>query len=257
VHGYEVLAIRYGTRRLPRSVCFADHALTGEPDGDEQMDYFLWVVRGDEGVVVVDTGFSAAAGRARDRRQLAEPLAVLRELGIEPEKVDTLVLTHMHWDHTGHLEAFPAASIYVQERELAFWDDPISHNRLFSHLTEPDDLARVASARAEGRVRSVDGDTSIGPGIRLSLVGGHTPGQQIVEIDGQERRIVLASDAAHFYEDIDSDRTFSATVDFVAAFRALVTLRALRADGAVIVPGHDPLVCSRHRPLLRDVVFAI
>jgi glyoxylase-like metal-dependent hydrolase (beta-lactamase superfamily II) len=86
------------------------------------MDYFLWAVVDDDGrAIVVDAGFTEEVARRRGREIVADPIEVLAELGVAAADVRDVVLTHLHYDHSGHLSAFPRARFWLQESELAFW----------------------------------------------------------------------------------------------------------------------------------------
>ena len=65
-NAYEVLAIRYGSRPAVKSEVYLNFHLYGEPDAVIGMDYFVWVARNARRTIVVDTGFSADAGRRRE-----------------------------------------------------------------------------------------------------------------------------------------------------------------------------------------------
>ena len=106
---YEVAALRYGTRATRKSECYLDYESYGEPDEPIGMDYFFWLLRSDAATIVVDTGFDPDVGARRGRTCLYPPVDALRRVGVEPESVETVILTHLHYDHTGNVAAFPQA----------------------------------------------------------------------------------------------------------------------------------------------------
>src|SRR5215208_6193648 len=83
------------------------------------MDYFVWAAVSSDHTVVVDTGFSAEVAARRGREHLRRPADGLEALGIDCTRVPHVVLTHLHYDHIGNLEDFPAAPFVVQEEEMA------------------------------------------------------------------------------------------------------------------------------------------
>jgi glyoxylase-like metal-dependent hydrolase (beta-lactamase superfamily II) len=246
---YSVTAVRYGTAALPRSSLFSKGVRA--PEEEQRMDYFFWLLENENRVILVDTGFSGAAARRRGRTMLCEPTEALAGL-LKGALPDALLLTHLHYDHTGNLGLARCAPIFLSRRELEYWSGEAEDLDLIDEA----DLRELDAARTDGRVRFVNRREEIATGIVAEETGGHTPGQLIVEIATAEGRTVLASDALHFYEEMDGDSVFIANVDERGAGRAVGRLRQLDAAGAVIVPGHDPLVCERF-PAIGDLAFRI
>ena len=106
----------------------------------------------------------------------------LRELGVEPESIDVVIMTHLHFDHSGGASnrrgepVFPRARHVVQRREWEAATRPHERNRA-SYLAE--NLAPLSPL-----LELVDGEAEIVPGIRVVPSPGHTPGHQSVLIDG-------------------------------------------------------------------------
>jgi glyoxylase-like metal-dependent hydrolase (beta-lactamase superfamily II) len=237
VKAYEVFAFRYATRGATKAESYYGYGAYGEPDAEIGMDYFFWVLRDGDEVVLVDTGYSPEAGERRGRRTLCPPLEALERAGIEPQR---LVLTHLHYDHAGAIAAFRNLPVTVHRRELDFWTSPLAGKPQLSHLIEPDDVAAVAAAPdltvLEGRT------ATIAPGIEAICVGGHSPGQLVLVVDAAGGPVVLASDATHYYEELELERPFEVFVDLAEMYEGYATLRSLEG---IVVPGHDPEVCSR------------
>ena len=243
---YEVLAIRYGTRLTTKAEVFLNYRLYGEPDEPLRMDYFFWVARSPARTVVVDSGFSRAAATARDRTMLADTVPALAAAGITPEQVSQVVLTHAHYDHTGGLPAFGAAEVLMTEDEYGFWTGPMGTRGQFGGLAEAADIGHLRELRASGRLTLTGRSHQVAPGIELTQVGGHTAGQAIVTVATATGPAVLASDAAHYYEELDLDRPFVAVADLAGMYAAFDQVRELAAEpGALLVAGHDPLVAER------------
>ncbi len=252
---YEVLAIRYGTRETRKGECFLDFASYGEPDAPLQMDYFFWLLRGDGRTILVDTGFSPEVGERRGRTVLCPPLEALARLGVAPADVAQVILTHLHYDHTGNVAAFPDAELVVQRAELDFWTGVEGRAPEHAAHVEPEEIAVVSTA---SRLRVLDGSGQVEPGIDAVLIGGHSPGQQSLVVTTERGTVVLASDAAHYYEEVERDRPFAIVVDVETMRRGLATLRDLAArPGAVLVPGHDPEVMKRFPVVAEDLAVRV
>lgn len=246
----EVLAVRYGTRTTRRSEVFLHYDLYGEADADIVMDYYFWVLRLDGHTVLVDCGFNEASGGRRHRTMLCPPPRALARIGVDPAEVGTVVLTHGHYDHIGNLGAFPGARLVMSRREYDFWSGPMGGKPLFAGSAEPDDVAALRVAYAAGRLELVDGRATLPGGVELVEVGGHTPGQLIV-LAGD---VVLASDALHYYEELDRDRPFTHVADLPAMYGAFELLRELGGTRR-LVAGHDPDVMRRF-PVVGDGLAA-
>ena len=123
IEPYEVYALRYATHEGRRS---SENYLGRDPHGNHDMplDFYVWVIRNSAHTVLVDTGFKRELAAQRHRLYLGEPTQLLSALGIDSALIDDVVITHMHYDHAGNLDAYPRARFYVQESELGFCTGP-------------------------------------------------------------------------------------------------------------------------------------
>jgi glyoxylase-like metal-dependent hydrolase (beta-lactamase superfamily II) len=242
----QVLAVKYGYRVTTRAESYLNYHMYGEPDADLGIDYYFWVVRDGAEVVLVDTGFAPEAGDRRRRAHYATPAEVLPALGIGVDDVTAIVITHAHWDHTGNVRQFPRAQLVMTEAEYAFWTSPVAGRAQFAAHSEPDEIALLTQARKENRLTLFTGTCTPAPGIELTEVGGHTPGQLIAAVAADGGTAVLASDALHFYEEVERDRPFAILADLPAMYRAYDTMAQLaKQPNTYLVAGHDPLVRDR------------
>jgi glyoxylase-like metal-dependent hydrolase (beta-lactamase superfamily II) len=245
----EVLAVRYGNRTTTRAESFFNYHLYGEPDADIQIDYYFWVIRDGAGTILVDTGFAPAAGDRRRRTWWTTPADALPAAGVDPGSVHTIVVTHAHWDHTGNLHQFPHAQLVISQAEYDFWTSPMARRAHFAAHAEPDEIAHLQQARKDDRLTLIKDQHTLAHGIELIQVGGHTPGQLVVSVITATGTVVLASDAVHFYEEVERDRPFAIVADLPAMYRAYDLLAGLASQpGTRLVAGHDPLVRTRFSP---------
>lgn len=244
---YEILAIKYARHaERTRAANFLwpdDHA------SPQPLDFYVWVVRNANRTILVDTGYDAAEGVRRDRPIEIESVDALRRLGIDPDTLDTVILTHLHFDHAGTLDRFPAAHFHIQEREVAYATGPCMCEATLQKPYHPDHVCSLVRKIYSGRVRFYDGDGEVAPGITVHAVPGHTQGLQCVRVQTHSGPVVLASDATHYYENFERRQPFSVTVDVARTLRSYTRLEELAASRAHIVPGHDPLVLVRYPAL--------
>jgi glyoxylase-like metal-dependent hydrolase (beta-lactamase superfamily II) len=113
--GNSVLAVRYGHRVTSYAEMYLNYSLYGEPDADLDIAYYFWVIRDGSRVTLVDTGFAPEVGDRRRRAVTATPVQALAALGIAPDDVDVVVITHAHWDHIGNIGQFPRAQLVLTE----------------------------------------------------------------------------------------------------------------------------------------------
>jgi glyoxylase-like metal-dependent hydrolase (beta-lactamase superfamily II) len=107
-----------------------------------------------------------------------------------------------------------------------------------------------------GRVVFHDGDEEIEPGLTVHRIGGHTLGLQAVRVETARGQVVLASDASHFYANMEQGRPFPSVADIGEMLDGFRRLRQLASSEDHIVPGHDPLVLARY-PAARDGLDAV
>jgi len=250
-HRYDVSAVRYATRTTTASQVYLNFHTYQVPDYDLVMDYFFWVIRGQGRTVVVDTGFTPGVGTPRGRTMTCPVPEGLSRIGVDPSEVETVVVTHGHYDHTGHVGLFPRAQVVMSGVELDFWTGPLARRFQFGHSVEWADIELLARLdHDEHRVVRVSGSHEVAPGISVLEVGGHTPGQLIVTVEGEGGPVLLTSDAVHYYDEVDLDRPFLMVADLPRMYAAFDTVsRLAQIRDTAYVAGHDPLVLERFTPL--------
>jgi glyoxylase-like metal-dependent hydrolase (beta-lactamase superfamily II) len=252
---YRVYAVRYG-EMLGRP---APDILKGA-DPHEQpfdMDYFVWALVSDERFVVVDTGFNAESARRRGRTMLREPVDGLRLIGIDAATVQDVVITHLHYDHVGSFWRFPAARFHLQDDEIVFATGRDMLDESQSHSFEVDEVCGMVRKVYDKRVVFHDGDEALFPGISLHRIPGHTKGLQSVSVATRRGNVVLASDAAHYYANIERRMVFPIFHDESAVLTGFDRLHELADSPAHVIPGHDPEVMRRYpapEPALEGIV---
>jgi len=240
---YEIYAIKYAYHERHARENF----IGGDPhDGPMPLDYFVWLVRNAERTLVVDTGFSAATAARRQRKHLRCPTEGLRMLGVEAAAVRDVVITHLHYDHVGNFDLFPAATFHLQDDEMRYATGRHMRHEVFNGAFDVEDVVGMVRSVYRGRVQFHDGDAAVFPGISLHRIGGHTMGLQVVRVATRRGWVVLASDASHFYANMEQVRPFPIVYSVADMVAGYARLRALAESLQHIIPGHDPKVMERY-----------
>lgn len=243
---FEVYAMRYAHRE---SGIRAEHFYGFDSCHDQPspMDYYVWAAISPSATVIVDAGFTpeTAAAKGGGRDYLRTPMETLADLGRSADSVDYVVITHLHYDHVGHIPDFPNAQVLVQRSEYDFWSGPMAGRGDYPHLSYQRDMDYLSGQLDAGRVQLLDGDHAVVPGISTHLLGGHTPGIQAVRVKTKDGYVALASDSSHFYENFQTDRPFAIVDHLPSMYLAFDKLRELASSEDLIIPGHDPRVMER------------
>jgi glyoxylase-like metal-dependent hydrolase (beta-lactamase superfamily II) len=242
---YEIYAIKYGERVGTRGGMF----VYGDPhDAPMAMDYFVWAIRNAERTIVIDVGYGREEGERRGRTFLRSPADGLRLIGVEAAEVKDVIVTHMHYDHVGNLQLFPNARFHIQDEELAYVTGrAMTHHVLRSSFALNDVLEMVRLLYGD-RVVFHNGDDEVAAGVTVHHIPGHTRGLQSVRVHSERGCVVLASDAAHYYENLEKETPFATLENMFLMLEGFRRLRKLAPTDAHIVPGHDPAVLKRYAP---------
>jgi glyoxylase-like metal-dependent hydrolase (beta-lactamase superfamily II) len=242
---HEIYAVRYGHHDRRSQENFVG----GDPhDILQPLDYFVWAIVGPAGVIVVDTGFDAGMAGKRGRTLLRPAGEGLRAIGIAPEAVENVIVSHLHYDHTGNYDLFPRARYHLQDTEMAYATGRcMCHAYLKMPFEEEDVVAMVRKVFA-GRVAFHDGAAEVAPGVTVHKIGGHSKGLQSIRVKTRRGFVVLASDATHLYAHLEGGRVFPTTYHIGEVLEGYATLGRLATSPAHIVPGHDPAVLDRYPP---------
>lgn len=253
---WSVWLLEYGyVDRFPASNLFA-----AQPnEGHRRLPYCFGLLRSADRCVLVDTGFADPAVYDRLTAKYGDtrwcsPVDVLARVGVTPAQVDTILLTHNHFDHAGCVDAFPGAHVWIQRREIDSYLAAAARPARFEFLTRScqADLPRRLAAR---QATLVDGVAEVAPGLELRPAHDtHTAGSQLVAVTNEaDGTWLFAGDNVYSYENIEGIRgdgvlapiamsTGSATawLDLADAM-----LTSVGGDSRRILPFHEAAVWNR------------
>ena len=239
----EVYAIRYGTLRN-----FPVASLVAGADTARRMDVALmvWLIKQPDGrTVLVDAGFYRDKFMQRWKpADYVRPSDAVRAVGVRPEDITDVIVTHVHWDHMDGADLFPDARIWIQREEYAHHVDDSGQS--LDRAADSLDAAMLAGLKRAGRVQLIEGDAQeVIPGIRVYTGGKHTFASQYVSAFTARGTVVIASDNAYLYENFAKHAPIAQTLDAASNLRAQARMLQLASSARLIVPGHDPEVFVR------------
>lgn len=247
---YRAYAVKYGVLAgFPKRYLVLGADTTIKVD----VELMVWVLQGEGRTILVDAGFYRDEFMTQWKpADYLRPSDAVARLGIKPEQVTDVIISHSHWDHADGADLFPKAKVWVQRAEYEFYKDP--KNQANSGVF-PVDMAMFDRIRQDGRLMLVAGDSQmVAPGVFVYIGGRHTKESQYVSAPIKGATIVLASDNAYLYENLELKRPIAATWDTVSNLAAQARMFRLASERRLVVPGHDHDVMTRYPQVVPGVV---
>ncbi len=163
----------------------------------------------------------------------------IKRLGLTPDKLHAVIISHGHLDHCGALEdlAGTEVPVYFQKRELEWIKKQVAEGKKTAYI--PDDFKQLDNVNVQtlDGVLDVFGDQS----VIVFPTEGHTPGHQSMLVKtGSGQNLILAQDACYTLENMFADIPPGLAHDIPDSMVNIYHFKVMSVIGAQLVPPHDP-----------------
>lgn len=190
--GYADMPFSYFPGRTAEQTQAAATATSAAKPGGIRFTFNQYLIDDGARLVLIDTGPAGSLG------QSGRLPTALASIGIRPEQISAIILTHAHQDHIGGLvaggrQAYPQSEIYIDRREIAYWTDRSKRAAAPDYLQNSFSLS-ADLARLYPKLQAIDGERQISRGISIVDLAGHTPGHIGVRVEDAGQSLIMASD---------------------------------------------------------------
>ncbi len=232
----------------------------GEPLYSNQppLNYYMmyWLIQTRDRNILVDVG--SGTDFAKRYQKYQAPDAMLSKVGLKPSDIETIILTHPHFDHLDGMDFFKKSKVLIQRAAFRYAVEESPEFRYFRNSLYPrkKDTYTLVDLMWDNRLKLLDGDKELFPGIKLIRVDGHYPGLQMVVVNTGGKPVVIAGDAVHVYDNIEKDRPMGL---FQGEVRDVVkAYETIREFDGIVLSGHDNKVGERFKDkVIGDAVYKI
>ena len=169
----EIIPINYGKSVLPENMIFQN----GAEDKVRPIVFMVYLIKTENRLILADAGCETMPGFVMT--DFIGPVKALNNIGISPEEITDLIITHAHHDHIECAKYFKNAVIYIQKDEYEAGKGYLSENL---------------------DIRTFDEEILICDGIKSVKIGGHSKGSSIVEITDSDKKYIIAGDECYVRE---------------------------------------------------------
>lgn len=242
---WKIKPLHVATLTLPRAAAISKLSLKADPGGIIRIPDIAWLLTEEKTGkhILVDAGPTEDPERdsrfhnpvERTPEQQLEYL--LKQAGVNPESLDTVILTHLHWDHGFGVYKLPQAKVYVQREELQYAIAPFTVHRGAYELN--DTSKPPYFCKFYHQLQLVDGDAGFCEGIELIKLPGHSPGSQGVLVQTRHGRCLITGDLLYNPDNLQEELptgVYTSLYDYYASFARVKSLGA----AVTLLCGHDP-----------------
>lgn len=195
-----------------------------------------WLLFDGKRYILVDTGGTAPDGvhyMPYTQQKYCTLEEQLHKHNVNPDDIEIVILTHLHWDHAGNNMLFKKATFYVQQRELDYAKNPLAIQR----------NAYNQELLAKSKYSTLDGDNEIIDGISVITTPGHSPGSQSVIVNTKEGHYIIVGDLICLYTCIEREPAIINGLH-TNLFEYYDSIEKVLKTGYKILPGHEPKILA-------------
>jgi glyoxylase-like metal-dependent hydrolase (beta-lactamase superfamily II) len=255
---YKVYAIKFADSTYPFTI--GDWADGGPKTESVEIDFMVWLIKGSNGKgILVDAGFLGDTKDAADFKLAGyiRPDSAILKVGVKPEDITDIILSHPHWDHMGGIGLFPNAQIWMQRDDFEYFVGKAWQKDGNKGGFAKRDVQQIVDLNLKGKVTLVEGDDKqILPGITVYTGSKHTFDSQYVLVNTGKNKVILASDNIWVYYSLEhlAPASPGGTLDPAGYVRAMQRMKSLVSDPKFIIPGHDSAVFGKFPAVSEGVV---
>ncbi len=239
---WRVFAIEYGQSDFSRSALIQN----GDKTERQAFSWYAWLIIGHQKRILIDTGFGDKETANKWKIKNFKPVnEIIKEAGISSESITDVVLTHLHWDHAGNIKPYQNARIHINSEEWNWAKSRVNEKQPERSGVRHSDLKQIELYRQKNQVHMLSNETEIFPGISTKVGGAHTGGIMWLTVKTNNHIVVLASDNAFLYENLETLTPIGQTASPDADLAVLTRITESATHSRLIVPGHDPLVAKK------------
>lgn len=256
---YEVYAIKYADafngEPFPLKYLVMD-----APENETGIAIFMfWLIKDNNSKnILVDAGFLDGIEDAKNYgvANYIRPDIMLDELNLKASDITDIILTHPHWDHMDGVDLFPNAQVWIQKEDFNYCVGE-SWQKDGVAIADKRDVVKLIELNLAGKLTLVNGDNvEIIPGITVHTGSRHTFNSQYIEVQTNDKTIIIASDNAYTYYNIEHEISAikEATFDTDGYVKAIKRMKTLASDEKYIIPGHDALLFSKFPEISKGIL---
>ena len=254
---YEVYALKFASSSPPWPI--SNWVDKGPKDDSVQIDFMIWLIKGNGKTILVDAGFLNDIPDAKefDIVSYIRPDSTLQKLGLKPTDITDIILSHPHWDHIDGLDLFPNAQVWMQQDDFYYYVGAAWQKGGFAGGFNKRDVRKLIDKNLAGKLTLVNGDNQeIIPGIKVFTGSKHTFNSQYVLVETGTNKVILASDNIWVYYSLEHMLPAAAggTYDPAGYVNAMKRMKTLVTNSRYIIPGHDGKIFSNFPAVKEGIV---